>query len=225
MKNRNKSYEEFLKQLKAEDCDGHLNLNDLIDSLTSTRLPNLSMLQLYEGMKDRKLWVEDVDGFLIESVGKSIIKYNMEDKDIPIEQRQPIKLFFNSYGGDVSVCYSLVDIMALSKTPIIGINMGVCYSAGAYIFLSCDERYSLKNSQYLIHQGSAGYVGQTQSVIDHVANLKGNEEKIKAYVLERTHIDEKTYKKNMRTEWYISTDEQIKFGIIDKIVDDIDLII
>lgn len=209
----------------GDDGDGSLNLNDLIDQLTSYKLPNLAMLQLYEGIKERRLWIEIVDDFLVDSVVKTILKYNKEDRDIPIEDRIPIKLLFNSPGGHVDICDIVIDVITMSKTPIIGINMGICYSAGALMFLACNERYALPRAGYLIHQGTVDMRGQTQSVLDHTANLEEKEKEIRNYVLSRTSIDEKTYKKNIRKEWYFSIEEQLKFGIINKVVDDIEIII
>ena len=53
-----------------------------------------------------------------------ILKWNKEDEGKPIEERQPIKLMFFSPGGDLDINYTIIDVIHLSKTPIIGINIG-----------------------------------------------------------------------------------------------------
>ena len=43
---------------------------------------------------------------------------------------------------------------------------------------------------------------------------------MKFYILENTTIDEKTFNKNRNKDWYLSSDELLKYGIIDSIIID-----
>lgn len=58
---------------------------------------------------------------LIE-IERKILQYNRIDKDTPVEQRKPIKLFIYSYGGELDAMFSFIDVVALSKTPVWTIN-------------------------------------------------------------------------------------------------------
>ena len=61
-------------------------------SVENLQLPNPELLQFYQDEKDRTIWIEgEIDESLFE-VSKLILKYNKEDKGIPVEQRTPIKL-------------------------------------------------------------------------------------------------------------------------------------
>ena len=45
------------------------------------------------------------------------------------------------------------------------------------------------------------------------------------YIIERTDIDTKTLNKYKNKEWFLYSEDQLKYGIVDKIIDDIDEIL
>ena len=53
-----------------------------------------------------------------------ILEYNREDRGKPIKDRQPIKLFINSPGGEVVEGFPLISTIELSETPVYTINIG-----------------------------------------------------------------------------------------------------
>lgn len=44
---------------------------------------------------------------------------------------------------------------------------------------------------------------------------------MESYVLERTTIPKQLYSRKRRTEWYMDAEEQVKYGVVDKIIEDI----
>ena len=129
------------------------NLFVTIPERANTAIPDPSLLWYYEDLEDRVYQlVGEVDEGLLD-FSRHVIRWNREDKGKPVEERKPIKLFFFSPGGSLDINYSVIDIIRLSKTPIIGINMGVCCSAAAYIYLACHKRYMLPHSYFVFHQG------------------------------------------------------------------------
>lgn len=44
------------------------------------------------------------------------------------------------------------------------------------------------------------------------------------FILERTGMDDKIYKKNKSKEWYLMADEQVQYGIVNEILDNLDII-
>ena len=42
---------------------------------------------------------------------------------------------------------------------------------------------------------------------------------MKAYILERTDIDEKTFNKNKSKDWYLTSDELVKYNVVTKLVE------
>lgn len=191
-------------------------------NLENMQLPSPELLTYYRNLEDRVIWIDyGVDETILE-VSKLIMNFNKEDKDIPIEQRKPIKLLLYSYGGDGQACFSLLDIISLSKTPVWCINMGVAMSAGLLILLAGHKRFCLKNSTALAHSGSGGTSGSYETTEAQMKDYKHFVQTMRDYIMERTKIDSKLMNKKKSQEWYIYAPEQVELGIVDKIIDDID---
>ena len=187
-------------------------------------LPDAELLTYYKNLENREIWLdEDVSCNTLE-IGKQILLWNKQDDILNIkpEDRKAIKLFIFSYGGDLEVCYSLLDIIALSKTPIITINTGVAMSAGLMILLSGHKRYCTKMSQVLIHQGSGDVSGTYETARSHMEAYDKLVEMMGNYIVDRTNIDLKTYKRKKSKEWFAFSEEQVSLGIVDKVLTSLD---
>ena len=193
--------------------------------LENLQLPSPELLTYYRNLEDRVIWIDyGVDEGILE-VSKMIMRFNKEDKDIPVEQRKPIKLLLYSYGGDGQACFSLLDVIALSKTPVHTINMGVAMSAGLLILLAGHQRFCLKTSTALAHSGSGGASGTFEQTEAQMKDYKRFVDTMRNYIIERTNIDTKTLNKYKSKEWYLYAEDQIKYHVVDKIIDDIDEIL
>ena len=155
---------------------------------------------------------------------KTIIQMNIAEKDIPEDELQPIKIFLFSYGGDLSQATALCDVIEASRIPIITVCMGVAMSAGFLIFLAGKERYALRQSTLLVHQGSCAFSGSASEVTEAQKNYKKTLDKMKDYIIGHTSIDEKTFKKNQSRDWYIEGQDIEKYSIA-KIITSLDEIV
>ena len=194
-------------------------------TLENLQLPSPELLTYYRNLEDRVIWIDyGVDETILE-VSKLIMYFNREDKDIPVEQRKPIKLLLYSYGGDGQACFSLLDVIALSKTPVHTVNMGVAMSAGLLILLAGHKRFCLKNSTALAHSGSGGASGTFEQTEAQMKDYKRFVDTMRNYIIERTNIDAKTLNKYKSKEWYLYSEDQVGYHIVDEIIDDIDKIL
>ena len=75
---------------------------------------------------------------------------------------EPIKLFINSQGGHVEAGDTIYDMIKFIKPRVIIIGTGWVASAGITIYLAADKenRYSLPNTRYMIHQPLGGFNGR-----------------------------------------------------------------
>ena len=195
------------------------------NNLENLQLPSPELLTYYRNLEDRVIWIDyGVDESILE-VSKLIMYFNKEDKDVPVEQRKPIKLLLYSYGGDGQACFSLLDVITLSKTPIYTFNMGVAMSAGLLILLAGHKRFCLKTSTALAHSGSGGASGTFEQTEAQMKDYKRFVDTMRNYIIERTNIDTKTWNKYKSKEWYLYSEDQIKYHVVDKIIDDIDEIL
>lgn len=178
-----------------------------------------------ECLKERKLVLnEEIYESTLERFTLQIMKWNKEDKGLPAEKRKPIIIYINSLGGSVVNGLSMIDVIKLSKTPVIGVVLGYACSMGGIILTACHKRYSLKNSTVLIHDGSGGAYGSTNKVKDQMRYLEKQDEVVKGIIIENTLISKEKYEDMEDREWYILGNEMKELGIIDGFVgDDIDI--
>lgn len=156
-----------------------------------------------------------------EYIVTSIAKWNRADEEngIPIEKRKPIKIYINSFGGEIHEGYSIVDAIEMSKTPVWTINIGVCMSMAFHIFIAGDKRFAFPNAVFLHHDGSDGVADSSSKFQDHAEFLKKfNKDVLKKQVLRCTKISEEVFKKYERVEWYMMPKEAKKYGVLDYIV-------
>jgi ATP-dependent Clp protease protease subunit len=198
---------------------------ELKKELENLQLPSPDLLQYYADTRKRIVWIDyEIDSSLLFVV-KQILQWNREDVGIPKEKRKPICLLIFSPGGDLYAAFSCIDTILLSETPVITVNMGEASSAGLYILLSGEKRYCLPSATSVLHSGSAALQGTASQVDSSAQYYKAQLERMKNFVLSKTTIDPKLYKKKYDVDWYFNAEDCIKYGIVDEILTDLNSII
>ena len=77
---------------------------------------------------------------------------------------QPIKIYIDSYGGQVYQCMGLLGVMERSTTPIHTIVTGVAMSCGFLITLGGHKRFAYPTSTLLYHQVSSVSAGTLKDI-------------------------------------------------------------
>lgn len=191
------------------------------------KLPDPSLLEYYKNRNERVIVIDfEIDDSIMREIGGMILEYNREDKGIPIEERKKIVFLINSPGGCLESTYALIALMNLSKTPIITVNMNMAFSAASLILLAGHKRYCLPRSQMLIHSGSAsGIGGNYEDIQEGTKSYKKMVEEMREFIMGSTKIDKATMNKNKSKDWYLDVETQVKFGCVDDILTDIDVIL
>ena len=153
-----------------------------------------------------------------------ILRCNKADKGKPIEERDPIKVYISTYGGDVTILWTLIQAIQTSKTPVWTINISFAYSAGAELLTAGHKRFALKGTQTMFHRGSCFFGGEQGVVESTKKHFDGIEKKLTDFLMAHTKIDPKFYKKKASSDIYMDEDEALKNGVIDVIVDDFDIL-
>lgn len=178
-----------------------------------------------EFLDDRVIIFNDsVDDDIVENIIAYIIKWNSEDKHIPIENRKKIRIFITSPGGSTFSGNILTDVILQSKTPIMGIALDLVASAAYCSFLACHERIGFYNSIFLQHEGeiaienSRSKAKQTSDFMDTV------ELKAKEFILSRTNFTSEQYDDIYDVEYWMDATKAKELGVIHKIIgEDCDL--
>lgn len=206
--------EEFIDLLLRNIPDANLDL------------PNPVLLQQFQDLKNRVIWIDtEIDEDLLDAVSK-IIEWNRQDQSLPLEQRQPIKIFFNSPGGNLDIEETLVSIIKLSKTPVYGFALGMVASAASLIYISCHKRFALRSAYFILHRGSCQNMGGNFNEIQAaMEDYRAQVEKMEKFYIENTLYTEEEIHKNIATDWYIRGDELLEKGIITEWIDNIDVLL
>ena len=192
--------------------------------VANMQLPDPELRNFYVDLEHRTFWLdEEVTPYLLELI-KYIIGWNAEDAATPVEKRQPIRIYFFSPGGDLDINYALIDTIKMSKTPIIGINIGQCASAAAYIFLSCHKRYMLPHAYFILHQGSGTLSGTFEQICAQMEDYQKQVEELATFVLEHTTYSEEAVAEKIVGEWYIRKDEALENGVVHDIITDMSML-
>lgn len=192
--------------------------------VSNLQLPDPQLRNFYADLSNRSFWIDDeINEYLLELI-KYIVQWNKEDAKISVAKRKPIRLFFFSPGGSLDVNYSLIDTIKMSKTPIIGINMGQCASAAAYIYLSCHKRFMLPHSYFIFHQGSGTISGTYEQICAQMLDYQNQVEELSEFMLEHTTYTEEEVANKIVGEWYVRKDEAVEKGIAHEVINNISML-
>lgn len=143
---------------------------------------------------------------------KDIISINIEDFGKPREERTPIIILINSYGGLLDVTDAIVNTIMISETPVWTVNMGNALSGGCCIFLAGEKRFTMDGSWTMAHAGSGGLSGNYLETKEQSKVWDEQVKRMGEYIMSRTGIDEKTWKKYKNKDWYLNSEQQLEFG-------------
>lgn len=193
---------------------------DILTAMTGQTQPDEIFDEMMKEQHNNRILIinQDINDCLVEDCMLHILSWNREDKDIPKELRKPIKIYFNSQGGDVMISAAMISLIEESVTPIWGINIGLAASAAYQIYLSCHKRISLKNGIFLQHDGSVSVStsgNKARNVMDFFNSL---DDLFKKHVLGRTKMDENFYDKMYDQEFWFMAEQGKELGVVDAVV-------
>lgn len=186
-------------------------------------ISNLDDLSEFCDASNRNLYIMgDINSDTGVAVENMIRFYNQVDKQLDIEKenRIPIKIWINSWGGDLQAGFTTCDAILLSETPVITINQGQSASAAALIFLTGHQRLAFPNSYLMLHEGSIGVrqidAHKFETLSDFYKVQRGLLKKI---IIQRSGMTEEDYNSHSKDDWWMSAGEALELHMVDKIID------
>jgi len=137
------------------------------------------------------------------------------------QEKGPIQIYVNSFGGSINDSQAIVDIMQTVDNPIITMAFGKAMSAGFDIFLAGDYRIAYPNSLFMCHSGSASLGLQTLPALNIEAELhKEYFKRWSSFYASRTQMSEKEWLDilNVGNNRYFFPEEALKLGIVHHVV-------
>ncbi len=133
---------------------------------------------------------------------------------------EDIKIYINSPGGSVTSALAIYDTMQFVKCDVSTICVGLAAS-GAAILLSAGEkgkRFSLPNSEVMIHQVMGGVEGQATDIDIHAKHILKVKERLNNILAKHTRKTLAQVSKDVERDYFMSAEEAKKYGLIDKII-------
>lgn len=140
-----------------------------------------------------------------------------------LESEDPDKdiwFYINSPGGVVTSGLAIYDTMQYIKPKVATLCMGQACSMGSLLLQAGakGKRFSLPNSRIMIHQPSGGYSGQATDIEIHTKEILKIKKKLNNIYVKHTSQKLSAIEKNMERDNFMSAEEALKFGLIDKII-------
>jgi ATP-dependent Clp protease protease subunit len=187
------------------------------------KVDNLDGLSEYSDASNRNLYIMgDINADTGVAVENMIRFYNQADKQFNIvkEDRVPIKIWINSYGGDLQAALTTCDAIHLSETPIYTINQGQAASAAALIFLAGHKRIAFPKSYLMIHEGSIGVSQIDAHKFQAMSDFyKVQRTLLKKIIMEYTGMSEEDYTSHAKDDWWMDVNDAMKYNMIDMVMD------
>lgn len=195
MENRNDKMARFLPNVRGGNGDF---AGDIMSRLLDDRIIFLS---------------GEIDTAISELVVAQLLY--LESKD----STKDIFLYINSPGGEVTAGLAIHDTMRYINCDVVTICIGQAASMGAFLLASGTKgkRYSLKNSEIMIHQVLSGYSGQATDLEIHTHHTLRLKEKLNRLLAEYTGKTFEQVTADTERDNFLSAEEALEYGIIDKI--------
>jgi ATP-dependent Clp protease protease subunit len=166
-------------------------------------------------LKDRIIFLgTEIDDTVANTVIAQLLFLESQDKT------KDIKLYINSPGGSVSAGLAVYDVMQYVKPDVSTICVGLAASMGAVLLASGarGKRFALPNSEIMIHQVLGGFQGQATDIKIHAERILKTKDRLNQILASHTGQPIKKVEQETERDNFMSADEALKYGLIDKIV-------
>ena len=168
-------------------------------------------------LKARRIFLSDVVDM---SSAKDIIRkiWYLE----LIDPGKPILFVINSPGGSVDAGLAIWDQIKMITSPVITLVTGLAASMGSILSLCAapKKRFATPNARIMIHQPSIHGVvkGQATDLEIQAKEILKSRDMLVGLYCESTGKDKKSIEKALDRDTWMSAEEAMKFGLLDKIV-------
>ncbi|MFT6393928.1 MAG: ATP-dependent Clp protease protease subunit [Methylophilaceae bacterium] len=133
-----------------------------------------------------------------------------------------ISFYINSPGGSVTAGMSIYDTMQFIKPDVSTLCIGQAASMGAFLLSAGTKgkRFSLPNSRVMIHQPSGGFQGQSSDIQIQAKEIMYLRERLNAILADNTGKSSKEINVDTERDNFMSAEESVKYGLIDKVITD-----
>ncbi len=136
------------------------------------------------------------------------------------DAKKDIHLYINSPGGSVTSGMAIYDTMQFIKPDVSTICIGMAASMGAVLLAggAAGKRFILPNAEVMIHQVMGGAEGQATDIEISARHILKTKDTLNRILATHTGQPLKKVEKDTDRDYYMSSEEALAYGIVDKIV-------
>jgi len=140
-----------------------------------------------------------------------------------LENQDPdkdIKLYINSPGGSVTAGMAIYDTMQYIKPDVSTICIGIAASMGAVLLTAGahGKRFSLPNSEVMIHQVLGGTQGQASDIQIHAERIIKMKHHLNEIIAKHSKQPVDKVEKDADRDYFMSATDAVTYGLIDKVI-------
>ena len=156
----------------------------------------------------------EINKELADSIVRQLLILDSED------EKSPIYMYIDSPGGDVDAGFAIFNMIRFINAPVYLIGMGLIASAATLVLLAVDKefRIGLPNSRYLIHQPLGGMRGVATDIEIYAKDMEKIRAKLNSLIAEQTGTSLEQVTKDTERDFWLDSDEAVKYGLISKII-------
>ena len=143
---------------------------------------------------------------------------------LSFESDDPINLYISSPGGHVESGDTIFDMIRYIKPIVRTVGTGWVGSIATHIFLAPEKenRFSLPNTRFLIHQPHGGFGGDASDIEIHAREIVKTRERINAIIAEQTGQSLDRVTEDTDRDYWMSAEESLDYGLVGKIIKTVD---
>ena len=133
---------------------------------------------------------------------------------------EPITIFINSQGGHVESGDTIHDVIRFITAPVRMVGTGWVASAGALIYVAVprEQRFSLPNTRYLLHQPWGGARGSAADIEIEAKEIVKMRERLNRVFAEQTGQPLSRIEDDTRRNFWLSAEAAIEYGLVGSII-------
>jgi len=141
-----------------------------------------------------------------------------------LESEDPTKdinIYINSPGGVITAGMAIYDTMQYVKCDVSTICIGMAASMGAFLLAggTKGKRFSLPNSEIMIHQPSGGAQGQATEISIAAEHILRTRKKMNEILAANTGRSIEEIARDTERDNFMTAQQALEYGLIDKIID------
>jgi len=131
-----------------------------------------------------------------------------------------IKLIINSQGGHVEAGDTIHDMIRFVKPKVKILGTGWVASAGALIYVAVpvEQRFSLPNTRFMLHQPSGGVGGQATDISIEAAEILKMRERLNEIFSKQTGQPVEKIERDTDRNFWMSAAEAKDYGLVGKVI-------